>query len=688
MVKDKQTKAVRPTPSGTLEAEVNLLFTQAVSYRDSVGVTPSLQLGYVRELIGSGEDYTEFVNLNKNGKDCDVPEPCNCGEGQECNQCSPHLENVCSVEDAVGLCNNMSPFDGVANLLATVKKYEYIALMEDAYAETGDKPFKLKPTIQAAPTQAQKDEAANAMFEQVDSFLSENNVRLNELPFVFGEGDLTEIVKSLSSSVKQQADSDLHDSTEQVEAALKLTFTRANFMREYMEVIKDTTNKPIGILWVDDKTIKKETSVKSGKLAINYSMQCDAKRIDPCYFWATQDYELNRVGQAVFKLEQYTSGDIHRWLEYTKSNQIKQNIKDYLHDYKKTGYRMYEAMLFRDHFTQQDLNFDVLVSRGYYSREAVEELKLEIPEIYDKENMLPCEVFISGGMILKARVFPCIDDELGVYTTLFRRKSQSIFGYSLHDFIYPFTKLYEGSIQAIDKAMGKSVGSIVQVDTGVIEDPTKYIKKNEATGEVTLDLSNDLIIEFDSTQAIMSPNFKGVPIHVTQLPSDLEKLLPVVDFVFQQLEKISGIESILVSSSSISSALRTDSNFNAAFKSSAKSVKSLFRESENRILIKAVKFIFMAKAMSDDLSDYLIDAEPEILLSDTLSREAGDDQKLLQGVTTMMQLGGDLISQDQMAALLNRVGREVFNFTEDLIPGVEPLEVSTVSTPSASEITA
>mgnify|MGYP007014125644 FL=1 len=266
-------------------------------------------------------------------------------------------------------------------------------------------------------------------------------------------------------------------------------------------------------------------------------------------------------------------------------------------------------------------------------------------------------------------------------TTVFRRKGQSIFGWSLHEFLYPFAKLYEGAIDAVDRSVGKSIGSLIQVDTGVIEDPTKYMTKNEQTGEVELDLSEDVIIEFDSTQAFSSPNFKGVPVSVTQLPSDLTKLLPVIDFAHTELERISGIPSILVNSNNISSALRTNSNFNASFTASAKVVQSLLRESEVRVLEPSIRFIFDSKAMSGDMKEFLIEAEPEILLSDTLTRELNDDQELLQSMQFFGQFA-DRIPPEKLNSLINTVGREVYHLREDLIPGTGVLATTTPSTPA------
>lgn len=684
MPKEKKTVAIRSIDSSSLGSEVQRLFREAVTVRTMCGVTPSLQAGFIRESADGG-DYTEFIDLNVG--ECGVDAGCDCSGEQTCVECDPILKNVCSIDKMTKFCQDKSPFNGIATLLTSVKKYEYIALMEDAYAETGDKPFKLKPTIDAKPNEEQNKTAAKQLFDYIETFIETNRVRVNELPYAFPEGTLTETVKGLTSEIKEEADRSLSESTAQVESVLKRTFQRANLMGEYKEVMKDTTEHPIGVLWLEDKILKVEKSVRNGKIVCNYHTQSDANRIDPCYFWATPDHEINRVGRAVFKLEQFTSGDINRWMEHTTNSKIKENIRLYLEEFGDIGHRAHEAMLFSDHYLLKEGQFDVIVTRGQYTREGIEQLGIEVPKIYKHDTLLPTEVYISAGVVLKARIMECVDENLGVYTTMFRRRGQSIFGYSLHDFISPFAKLYEGSIKSIDTAMGKSVGSLVQIDTGVLVDPSKYLEKNESTGEVSINLSDDSVIEFDSTLAAMSPNFKGVPVNVTQLPSDLEKLLPIVDFVFLQLEKITGIESILVSSRNVSSALRTDSNFNAAFNASAKSIKALLREGETRILEPSVKFMFVAKSLSGDLENYIVDAEPEILLSDTLTREVNDDRKLLEGVTTLSQLGGQLIPPERLSALLNLVGREVYNLQEDLIPNVPSLQTNG-SNPDAANVAA
>lgn len=663
------------TRSDILATEIQHLFNDAVSTRMMYGITPSLRLGYIREIAGCDDEAPFIQVLQKSKEECG----CGCSEGESCDLCDKPLEDVCSIEDTMTECNRQSPFRGIATLLTTVKKYEFISLVENAYAQIGNKPFKLKANKEPQLEGDELTKSSKAFFGFVDNFLTTNQVRVNEIAEAFSLETLGEVTKALSVSAQNDAEIRLQQSLASNEGVMERVFKRAQYMPQYMEVIKDTTDYPIGIMWVDDKSMKKQRVIRNGKLIYEHVIQCDANRIDPCYFWATEDHKLNQVGRAVFKLEQFTSGDLHRWKGVVSgSTQLDTNITEYL-ELHEDGYRAHDAMLFDDHMQLKRGLYDVLVGRGQFEVEGIKQLNVDIPDEYKHEKYVPCEVYFSAGEILRARVMQNIDERLGVYTTVFRRRGQSIFGYSLHDFLYPFAKLYQGTVEAIDKSVGKSVGSIIQIDTGVIEDVGKYLKKNEKTGEVTLDLADDIIVEFNSTEAFTSPNFKGVPITIDQLPSDLNKLLPVVDFIFAQLEKISGIPSILVNASNVSSALRTNSNFNAAFAASAKVVQSLLRESERRILEPSIRFFFDSKAASGEMKDFLIEAEPEILMSDTLTREMNDDQDKLQSLQTLTQFSS-LIPQERLAGLINAVGREVYNLDVDLVPGVGPLSTTTPST--------
>lgn len=659
----------------SLGSEVLALFRDAVSYRNCTGVTASLQNGYVRDTYD--DDAQDDLPAHASSCGCDA------AKDESCSLCDNQLKDICTLDQVMTRCKEVSPFAGTASLLATVKKYEFIALAENAYAQIGNKPFKLEATKEVSAKKGNLRDAAKRFYEFLDNFLKENDVKIGQIPAALNLDTMGEVSTALASSAKHEAILELDKSLGEAETILERIFNRANYMREYLEVLKDTGDYPIGVMWLDDKVLKRERLVSaSGTLTHSYTIQCDATRIDPCHFWATEDHQLNAVGRAVFKYTQLTAGDLKRWKNSQTllgSTKLGKNISDYL-DLHADGYRMYDAMLFRGGPELDKGFYDVITARGVFKRENIKEYLSKIPKLFEYDDYIPCEVSFSGTTILGVRVLEFSDEHLGVHTTVFRRRGQSIFGYSLHDFIYPFAKLYEGNLDAIDRTMGKAIGSLIQIDVGAIVDPEKYLEKNEKTGEVTLNLSDDVLVEFDSSNVI-NPNFKGVPIHVTQLPNDLSKLLPMMDFIFQQLEKISGIPSILVNANNVSSALRTTENFNAAFTASSSSIRALLRESETRILRPSIDFFFEVKAASGDMKDFLIEAEPKILLSDTLTREHNDDQNILESLRVLSAFS-TIIPQEKLASLLNLVGRKVYNLDEDLVPGAGPLNVRSPDVPA------
>jgi hypothetical protein len=663
-----------------LEGEVLSAFRDASHFRNSCGAMAQLQQGFIRkELENQESGISDLAALNVYS--CDDNDKAD----EECDNCEPPLVDACTIDEFCKNDESISPFTGTANLLATVKKYEYIALVENAYAAIGNKPFKFKTTRTASPSDDEKKEAAAEFFPFVEQYLEENQVRVHELPEAFDLTTIGEVVESLAKDAKARADNRMQASLEREEAVMERTFHRANFMEEYMEALRDTTDYPIGVVWADDVALKRENRVVGGVLKRRYEIQCDAERVDPCYFWATRDHKVNSLGCAFFRLKRYTSGDLRRLIDkgIVKNKTLKDNINHILETHP-DGFIQHETSLFEDHANPLNPKgkYDVLVGRGYFSKSSLDQLDIEIPSDYSLETYIPCEVFTVDHKLIHARVMPIADENLGVYTTSFRRSGKSIFGYSLHNFVYPFAKLYEGMLDSIDRNMGNSTSSIIQIDRGVVDNPEKYITVGK-DGSYELDLSEDWIVEFDSSD-VYNPNFRGFPIHIDQLPSNLDKLLPIREFIIRELEFFSGIPSILVNSNNISSALRTTSNYNASFNASAKVVKALLREGERRILKPAIEFFFYTKAASGKMKDFLIEAEPEILLSDTLTREFNDDQALLEGVVTLSQLGQGRIPEDKIAALINKVGREVYNLNEDLIGGVSPLASSTQPTQVAA----
>ena len=235
---------------------------------------------------------------------------------------------------------------------------------------------------------------------------------------------------------------------------------------------------------------------------------------------------------------------------------------------------------------------------------------------------------------------------------MFRRNCDSIYGYSVYDFCYPFARLYGNVIDSLDRSVGKSVGMILQVDRSVIEDPDRYFRRDK-DGQIVLDISQDQLIEFDSTQAFGAPNFKGFPITVTALPSNIEKLMPVLQMAVDEMERLTKIPNMLTDGTDISSALRTTSNMNMAYNSSAKVVQALLREAENRVLKPGIVYMFDCEVLGQRVPKGLLDMDPEILLSDTLLRESNDAQELLANLQILAQYR-DIIPPEKFKTAVDR----------------------------------
>lgn len=647
-----------------LAGELHQLLMMSIGYRGDCGATLDIQNAYMRgQLDDVPNALPEYQILpDNNFKTCD------CKEGETCDLCDPALQNICTTDDVAKRMKTLSPFTRLARMIATIKSYDYISLAEHAYANVGNKPFKLKSNKDVTVTQEEMEELAKLITAQIEAFIVENDVRVTEIPYAFNFDAMSEMVDSFESYMVEKAKKKNQDDLQHYEDAVERTFNRTDFMTQYLEAIKDTANYPLGVLWIDDSAVRKEKVVsKTGKVSIQRKIQAVAERVHPAHIWFTPDFSFSEVGRAVFRVKRFSHGDIMRWktMNISGSDKINRNIDKFLDDYSEGCFIPY-IMLFRNLNPIINYDYDIMITRGMFSKEKVEELGVDIPEGLKYENFIPCEIYWAGSYILRVRVMDVLDRHLGVFTTVFRRNCDSIYGYSVHDFCYPFASLYMNVIDAMDRSVGKSVGMIVQVDRSVIEDPEKYFKRDK-DGQIVLDISQDQLIEFDSTQAFGAPNFKGFPITITEVPSNLDKLMPMLNLVIEEMERITKIPNMLVDGTDINSALRTTSNMNLAFAASGKVVQALLRESENRILKPAISYIFDCELLAGRIPKGLLDLEPEILLSDTLVRETNDGQELIQNLAILAQYR-DIIPQDKFASLLNTIARDSFGFREDIIP--------------------
>lgn len=589
---------------------------------------------------------------------------CDCGEHESCDLCTIPDQDVCTVKDTVDFCKKRDVFDGLSTLITLVKAADYTAAVESYYAPVGNKPMELKAPAIVDPSDTDLQEAADTFYDYIERFLSENQVKITELADAMNLESLPDAADQLRNVAINQLQLEEQEGLEVAEKLLERLFGQVGLMDEYLKVIKDTEDSPIGILWCNSHDFVRSLKVSSESVRLTRSIKPSVERIDPCYFWATPDWTSHQAGRAVFRLVKKTSGD----LEYLKDNTptaLKENIANLLKD---SGHKNFSAHLFVDDMELDSGTYDILICRGYFDKSQISKVGVKISS---DERMVPAEVWYAKGMIIYAEQLPDYFEKLGVFTTYFRNKGDSIWGISLHDFIRPFAKMYEGTIKVIDRSVAKSVGSIVSIDTGVIPDFTSALKRNP-DGTYEIDFTSDTVLPFDSTEAGLSPNFKGVPIHVTKLPHDLNELFPVLNMIFQQIEVITGIPSILSTGTPDSSAVRTDGSYRTAFRAANAKIASIIRRARDSVLIPAVEFFYYSLIENGELKNFPIEAYPEVLADKRLELEKTNARNMA-GILSDLGPYAQMLPPDRVAGIINQFGRELYGLNYDLVPGVNPI---------------
>jgi len=483
---------------------------------------------------------------------------CNCDHelNQSCGSCETPVDEVCK-EDTLRQCKDEGVFEGLGELLSNVKLHEFTSAVSETYAQIGDTPHQLKARKTSDLSDHQRDIASKTFFDYLQAFLDDNEVTIDELPEVFGLGSLQELRDTLIDLVRRSSEALLRESMEEYSDIITEIFRRTRFMHEYQRCIEDTKYYPIGIMWCDANSWVKKREIKNGKLAASWDIQTSAERIDPRYFWTTSDWTRHDEGQACFRMKKLSRGAISRMSVKPVCDCVKTNIDLYL-EQNENGSRMMGAALFSDNnlMNRNDV-YEVLICRGWFSREALSEAGVTIKGEWEGESHIRCEVYYGDGMVISVNVLPFPLDNFGVYTCTFREAgTDSLYGIPLYEFIRPFANFYQSIFNALDESVEKTLGAILSMDTGVLEDPEQYLTFDKNTGTWAIDLDGYTIFKFDSSNAIGSPNFKGVPIHIQQLPSNLPTLLPLISLCLEQLSIITGIPSMLNNGMPSSSALR------------------------------------------------------------------------------------------------------------------------------------
>ena len=585
---------------------------------------------------------------------------------ESCSICETPTDDVCKADFYDNYKKN-GLFDGLSDLLTNVKLHEFSSSVSASYAATGNRPHQLKARKIPQLNGEHAKEAAKVFYEYIDDFLSENKVTIDESPDIFNTGKLRTLQDSFVQIIKEQSEKASRKSIKEYEDIISDIFHRTQFMQEYIKTINDTKWFPHGILWLSSNQWLKHRTIKNGKLSVEWDIQSSAERIDPRFFWATEDWTLNKEGTACFKLERVSRGDIKRVIKGSKNPCLNKNIEKYL-GRNESGSRIHSASLFLDEsYCDIPDRYEIMIGRGKFSRKALEEAGVPIEESYRDEDYIKADITYGDGMILRVNVIPNAISSMGVFFSVFReRNDRSIYGIPLNEFIRPFANFYESLFERLDESTEKTLGSIVSMDTAVIEDPERYMSFNESTGAFEIDLSGTTVLPFDSSSAIGSPNFKGVPIHVAQLPSDLPTLLPLISIARQELEMLTGIPSIISTGTPGSSAIRTEKLYNAAYNAASKPIKEILRNTERRMLEPAIQYFLDVKLSNGDIPKDIAALDPEILLSDELIREFNDDERMWNNIQKLFSTAG-MVQADKLSEMINQWGHEV-GYEAQLIP--------------------
>jgi hypothetical protein len=575
------------------------------------------------------------------------------------------LDDVCA-DSFAGDCEKQGVFDSIAQLLTQVKLHDFTSAVDDVYSRVGNRPHHLKNKNDVELLDKELKLSSRAFYDQLQSFLDDNDVKVDEIGDLFDFDSLSDIRSHLVDVVQQDANDRADELLSKYGDALENTFAETNFIDEYVGAVADTRHYPLGVLWCDGNAMIKQREVVGGKLKAKHNIVSTARRIDPRYFWATDDWTRTRNGTMCFRLVRVTSGDILRSAAQ-QLPKVKENITEFI-DINADGSRLYAAGLFTDDYAFSSTGtHDVLIARGMFTRESLEEYGVVLPKELDIESHISAEVHYAGNMVLKIIVIDYVLEDYGVYTTTFRDNGESIWGISLISFVWPFAKMYEGIIKHIDESVENSVGSIVSLDVGVLTNPEQIMVTNENTGAIEVDLHGTTIITFDSTNALGSPNFKGIPIHVTELPSDLDSLLPTLDVVFQQLEILTGVLSASGSITPSASAIRSADMVNLVYEKASRPMKAILRSSEKSMLRPAIQFFLDYLMIRADGAGLNANIHPVILLSAEITRDATDDQSAWDEIDRLASDPRQLIPNETLIERYNELGRKL-GYTADIIP--------------------
>ena len=142
--------------------------------------------------------------------------------------------------------------------------------------------------------------------------------------------------------------------------------------------------------------------------------------------------------------------------------------------------------------------------------------------------------------------------------------------------------------------------------------------------------------------------------------------------IFQQIEVITGIPSILSTGTPDSSAVRTDGSYRTAFRAANAKIASIIRRARDSVLIPAVKFFYYSLIESGELKGFPIEAYPEVLADKRLELEKTNARNMA-GILSDLGPYAQMLPPDRVAGIINQFGRELYGLNYDLVPGVNPI---------------
>ena len=597
---------------------------------------------------------------------------CLCGDGESCGICHNQTKTYSVID-----CEECDD-DGakrLEDLLIATTISNYIHSANEAYGQDKDLKFELKSSGKDDIPSDILDDAASLFFEMIEQLISESGVRIHELDHFFSAEQATVMLEEFAKEARNQFDVRTEKSLKIIRSIIEKKIKKNKVKDLFISAIKDTAYYPIAVLWYDDVAMTKDQYItKSGKADVKYNIGENITRIEPYNFWFTPDWDIDNQGEYCFVKRRFNQEQIIDLYNRMDNPKLKKNISSML-NLVGDHHNIIGTFLFNDKIFYREDGYDILICRGKFDKADLKEAGVDVGNKV-KGDFALCDAWYSGDRVINIIVHEPYYQDLGVYVTTFREnKAITQWGMSLYDFVKPFAAMYAGSLSKFDFSIIKQNVSIVSIDVGMIDNPDQFFQKDEMTGEYVLDLSEDVMIPFDSSKAqILNPNSKGKPIFVDKLDNNLVDLTNAINFILDMLEYITNIPRVMQTGVPESSAIRTDEMYNAAYHNATKPVRGILRNSENKLVSGIIKRFFDKIVIAGTDKFDIYELQPYILTTEQLPSVSAERNKMIDNLMLMLNTG-EMLPPEKVSMLINRLGKEL-GIEEKLIPNVGALGMS------------